>query len=65
MSSMIVAPQPIAVKEGAKVLQAGGNAVDAAVTCALVHAIAIDEETGRLSGAADTGAGGMALGIGD
>ena len=37
MSSMIVAPQPIA----------------------------IDEETGRLSGAADTGAGGMALGIDD
>jgi gamma-glutamyltranspeptidase/glutathione hydrolase len=28
---------------------------------ALVHAIAVDEETGRLSGAADTGAGGMAL----
>jgi gamma-glutamyltranspeptidase/glutathione hydrolase len=28
---------------------------------ALVHAIAIDERTGRLSGGADTGAGGMAL----
>lgn len=28
---------------------------------ALVHAVAIDEETGRLSGAADAGAGGMAL----
>ena len=39
MSGMIVAPQPIAVEEGAKVLQAGGNAVDAAVTCALVQAI--------------------------
>jgi gamma-glutamyltranspeptidase/glutathione hydrolase len=28
---------------------------------ALVHAIAIDEKTGRLSGAADTGADGMPL----
>jgi gamma-glutamyltranspeptidase/glutathione hydrolase len=36
---MIVAPQPIAVEEGVKVLQSGGNAVDAAVTCALVQAI--------------------------
>ncbi|MCZ6681228.1 MAG: hypothetical protein O7E52_28755 [Candidatus Poribacteria bacterium] len=34
MSSMIVAPQPTAVEEGAKVLMGGGNAVDAAVTCA-------------------------------
>ena len=39
MAGMIVAPQPIAVEEGAKVLQAGGNAVDAAVTCALVQSI--------------------------
>ena len=30
---------------------------------ALVHAIAIDERTGRFSGGADTGAGGMALEI--
>jgi gamma-glutamyltranspeptidase/glutathione hydrolase len=30
---------------------------------ALVHAIAIDETTARLSGAADTGADGMALGV--
>jgi gamma-glutamyltranspeptidase/glutathione hydrolase len=36
---MIVAPQPAAVDEGAKVLLAGGNAVDAAVTCAFVQAI--------------------------
>lgn len=35
----IVAPQPIAVEEGAKVLMAGGNAIDAAVTCAFVQAI--------------------------
>ena len=39
MSSMIVAPQPIAVEEGAKVLMEGGNAVDAAVTCAFVQAV--------------------------
>lgn len=39
MKSMIVAPQPIAVEEGAKVLAAGGNAIDAAVACALVQGI--------------------------
>ena len=39
MPGMIVAPQPIAVEEGARVLRAGGNAVDAAVTCALVQSI--------------------------
>lgn len=37
MSSMIVAPQPLAVEEGAKVLAAGGNAFDAALTCATVQ----------------------------
>src|SRR5438132_1661780 len=37
MPGMIVAPQPAAVEEGAKVLAAGGNAVDAAVTCAFVQ----------------------------
>lgn len=35
----IVAPQPLAVEEGAKILMAGGNAIDAAVTSALVQAI--------------------------
>jgi len=35
----IVAPQPLAVEEGAKVLMRGGNAIDAAVTCAFVQAI--------------------------
>lgn len=35
----IVAPQPLAVEEGAKVLQKGGNAIDAAVTCAAVQGI--------------------------
>ena len=39
MSSMIVAPQPTAVEEGAKVLMGGGNAVDAAVTCAFVQGV--------------------------
>ena len=37
MSGMIVAPQPPAVEAGAKVLMQGGNAVDAAVTAALVQ----------------------------
>jgi gamma-glutamyltranspeptidase/glutathione hydrolase len=36
---MIVAPEPDAVEAGAKVLRAGGNAVDAAVTCAFAQAI--------------------------
>jgi gamma-glutamyltranspeptidase/glutathione hydrolase len=36
---MIVAPQPLAVEEGARVLARGGNAMDAAVTCALVQGI--------------------------
>ena len=39
MSNMIVAPQPTAVEEGAKVLMKGGNAIDAAVTCAFVQAV--------------------------
>lgn len=39
MPGMIVAPQPYAVEEGAKVLIEGGNAVDAAVTCAFVQGV--------------------------
>jgi gamma-glutamyltranspeptidase/glutathione hydrolase len=39
VANAIVAPQPIAVEEGAKVLMAGGNAIDAAVTAAFVQAI--------------------------
>ena len=46
MNGMIVAPQPIAVEEGAKVLMDGGNAIDAAVTCALVQAIASPQMCG-------------------
>ena len=37
MPGMIVAPQPLAVEEGAKVLAQGGNAFDAALTCAAVQ----------------------------
>src|SRR5262245_13440253 len=39
MSGMIVAPQPTAVEEGAKVLMEGGNAIDAAVTCAFAQGL--------------------------
>lgn len=39
MRGMIVAPQPQAVEEGAKVLAAGGNAFDAALACAFVQFI--------------------------
>ena len=39
MTGMIVAPQPMAVEEGAKVLASGGNAIDAAVTCAAVQSV--------------------------
>ncbi len=39
MPAMIVGPEPIAVEAGARVLRAGGNAVDAAVTCAFVQMV--------------------------
>ncbi len=39
MSAMIVAPEPVAAEEGARVLARGGNAVDAAVVCALTQGI--------------------------
>ncbi len=39
MRNIIVAPQPLAVEEGAKVFMAGGNAVDAAVVAAFVQSI--------------------------
>ena len=39
MPGMIVAPQPAAVEAGARVLAAGGNAVDAAVTAAFVQTV--------------------------
>ena len=37
--AMIVAPQPDAVEAGAQVLMEGGNAVDAALTCAFVQTV--------------------------
>jgi gamma-glutamyltranspeptidase/glutathione hydrolase len=39
MTSMIVCPQPVAAEAGQAVLRAGGNAVDAAVTTALVQGV--------------------------
>ena len=39
MPGMIVAPQPLAVETGAKVLADGGNAYDAALACAAVQFI--------------------------
>ena len=36
---MVVAPQPEAVEAGAEAFRAGGNAVDAAVACALVQGV--------------------------
>lgn len=47
----IVAPQPLAVEEGAKVLMAGGNAIDAAVTCAFVQGI-LDPHSCGIGGSA-------------
>ena len=49
MPGMIVAPQPLAVEEGAKVLAAGGNAFDAAVTAAAVQGV-IDPHSCGLGG---------------
>jgi gamma-glutamyltranspeptidase/glutathione hydrolase len=39
MAGMIVAPQPLAVEEGAAVLRQGGNAIDAVIAAALVQGV--------------------------
>jgi gamma-glutamyltranspeptidase/glutathione hydrolase len=39
MPGMIVAPQPEAAEAGARVLERGGNAVDAAIACGLVQGV--------------------------
>jgi gamma-glutamyltranspeptidase/glutathione hydrolase len=49
---MIVAPEALAVDAGAAVLAAGGNAIDAAATCAFVQGV-VDPH--------DTSVGGFAL----
>lgn len=46
MAGMIVAPEPLAVEAGARVLQAGGNAIDAAVTCAFVQGVVNPQSCG-------------------
>ena len=39
MRGMIVAPQPEAVEAGALALKRGGNAIDAAITCAFMQGV--------------------------
>ena len=46
MPAAISAQQPLAVEAGAKVLMSGGNAIDAAVTAALVQAVVTPQMCG-------------------
>ena len=45
-NAMIVAPQPEAAEAGARVLMNGGNAIDAAMTAALVQGVVDPQMTG-------------------
>ena len=58
--AMIVAAQPEATEAGAEMLKAGGNAVDAAVACALVQGV-VDP---MMCGIAGFGSCGLAMGDG-
>src|SRR5258705_13334108 len=62
--SVIVAPQPQAAEIGLEVLRRGGNAVDAAVTCAFVQGV-LDPQMCGIGGCGGmlvhTAAGGDAL----
>ncbi|MET3616349.1 gamma-glutamyltranspeptidase/glutathione hydrolase [Rhizobium aquaticum] len=49
MNGIIVAPQREAAEAGAKVLMAGGNAVDAAIACALVQGV-VDPQMAGIAG---------------
>ncbi len=49
MNGIIVAPQREASEAGAKVLMAGGNAVDAAIACALVQGV-VDPQMAGIAG---------------
>src|SRR4030095_10667910 len=55
--SMIVAAQPEATEAGAEILKAGGNAVDAAIACALVQGV-VDP---LMCASAGSGSGGMSM----
>ena len=46
---IVTAPQPEAVEAGAETLKAGGNAVDAAISCALVQT-AVDPQMCGIAG---------------
>ena len=49
MRGMIVAPQPEAVEAGALALRRGGNAVDAAITCAFMQGV-VDPQMAGIAG---------------